>query len=116
MVAVADYLYLIIAIAVVAVAVLVGFVATTARPRGRRPEVREGQTGPTVVEAPPEPGVGEEAETPRDTPTRTIEDAALPEAPPAPPTEVVPPIERPETAASRLVRLRERLARSQGPL
>jgi fused signal recognition particle receptor len=56
--------------------------------------------------------VGEDAETPRDTPTRTIEDAALPEAP----EETAPTLERPESAASRLVRLRERLARSQSPL
>lgn len=63
--------------------------------------VRETATG-SVAEA--EPKVGEDAEPPRDTPTRVIEDSAL------------PTIERPESSASRLVRLRQRLARSQGAL
>ncbi len=110
---VGDYLYLIIAIAVAALALVVGLVTT--RTRGRRGvEQREGRSSGTL--APPEPTVGEDAETPRDTPTRTIEDATLPEAPVEPPVEAAPVLERPESAASRLVRLRERLARSQGPL
>jgi fused signal recognition particle receptor len=105
-----DYLYLIIGIAVAAIALVVGLITT--RTRGRKDlETRQGRGTGTEVLAPPEPAVGEEAETPRDTPTRTIEDTTLPEAPPAAPT-----LERPESAASRLVRLRERLARSQSPL
>ena len=97
-----QYLYLIIALAVLFVATVVGLVTTRSR-GGRRPD-RE-----TDVIAPPaEPTVGEDAETPRDTPTRTIEDTDLPEVTPT------PTLERPESAASRLVRLRLRLARSQG--
>ncbi len=103
MVAVGDYLYLIIGIAVAFVALVVGLVTTRSRPK----RVEDRGTGTTV-----EPRVGEDAETPRDTPTRTIEDAALPEAP----EQTAPTLERPESAASRLVRLRERLARSQSPL
>ncbi|HLN79070.1 MAG TPA: signal recognition particle-docking protein FtsY [Nocardioidaceae bacterium] len=107
---VGEYIYLIIGIAVLFLALVVGLVATRTRGRGRI-ETKE-RRGGTDVLAPPEPGVGEEAETPRDTPTRTIEDTTLPQAP----VEAAPTLERPETAASRLVRLRERLARSQGPL
>jgi fused signal recognition particle receptor len=110
MVPVGEYIYLIIGIAVLFLALVVGLVATRTRGRGRI-ETKE-RRGGTDVLAPPEPGVGEEAETPRDTPTRTIEDTTLPQAP----VEAAPTLERPETAASRLVRLRERLARSQGPL
>jgi len=109
---VGDYLYLIIAIAVAAVALVVGLVTTRTRRRGV--EERQGRGSGTL--APPEPTVGEDAETPRDTPTRNIEDATLPEAPVEPPVEAAPVLERPESASSRLVRLRERLARSQGPL
>jgi fused signal recognition particle receptor len=102
---VAEYLYLIIVIAVLAVAVVVGLVVTGLRGRTRG----HGRGAP---EAPAEPRVGEDAETPRDTATRTIEDHGLleEEAPPA------PVIERPESRAGRLVRLRQRLARSQSPL
>jgi fused signal recognition particle receptor len=66
-----------------------------------------------------EPSVGEDAAIPRDTPTRTVEDAELPvseteiEEPVEPSTTVV---EKPEPAAGRLVRLRARLARSQSSL
>ena len=116
MVAVGEYLYLIIAIAVIAVLAAVGLVTTATRSRRGRAEGRGGRGGGTTIEAPPEPTVGEDAETPRDTPTRTMEAAPLPGAPVEPPAEVAPPVERPETAASRLVRLRERLSKSQGPL
>jgi fused signal recognition particle receptor len=111
---VADFLYLIIAIAVVAVALVVGLVTTRSRSgRGRDVQAPESGGGTDVL-APPEPGVGDDAETPRDTPTRTIEDTTLP--PEAPPEPEAPALERPESASSRLVRLRERLSRSQGPL
>jgi fused signal recognition particle receptor len=77
----------------------------------------EGRPADSAVGAPPEPTVGEDAETPRDTPTRTIEDSGLPEATVEPPVEeAAPPLEKPESASSRLVRLRQRLSRSQGPL
>ena len=99
-----DYLYLIIAIAVAAVALLAGLVTTAVRRRS------VDRTAEKPVGAPDEPRVGDDAETPRDTATRTIEDATLPAE------EAAPVVERPETAASRLVRLRQRLARSQGTL
>jgi fused signal recognition particle receptor len=101
---VGDYLYLIVGIAVAFLALVVGLVTTRSRPK----DLRGREAGTEVLE----PRVGEDAETPRDTPTRTIEDAPLPEAP----AEAAPTLERPESAASRLVRLRERLARSQSPL
>jgi len=96
-----EYLYLIIALAVLLVGGLVGLVTTRLRGGGRR--------SPVEPPAPAEPRVGEDAETPRDTPTRTVEDALLP-SPEAPALEV------PESRAGRLVRLRQRLARSQSPL
>ena len=112
MVPVGEYIYLIIGIAVVLLALVVGLVTTRTRGRGRAETKEQRRPGSDVI-APPEPGVGEEAETPRDTPTRTIEDTTLPQAPLE---EAAPALERPETAASRLVRLRERLSRSQSTL
>ncbi|HWM00331.1 MAG TPA: signal recognition particle-docking protein FtsY [Nocardioidaceae bacterium] len=103
-----DYLFLIIGLAVLAVLVVAGLVVGGVRRSRRTPEPRGGV-------APAEPRVGDDAETPRDSPTRTIEDVALPEAdqdvaaPPEPAVEV----ERPEPPQGRLVRLRSRLARSQ---
>jgi len=94
-----EYLWLILAVAVVLVGGLAGLVTT--RRRGRTP-VDRGQA--TDVLAPAEPRVGDDAETPRDTATRNVEETNL------------PTLERPESTASRLVRLRERLSRSQGPL
>jgi fused signal recognition particle receptor len=111
MVAVGDYLFLIIGIAVAVLALVIGLVTTRTRSRRGPAEAPRGRSSGTEVLAPPEPGVGDDAETPRDTPTRTIEDTTLPEAPPE-----TPVLERPESASSRLVRLRERLSRSQGPL
>jgi fused signal recognition particle receptor len=107
---VAEYIYLIIGIAVLLLGGLVGLVTTRLRGRGGR-----------SVSAPPaptrEPRVGDDAETPRDTPTRTIEDV---DVLPGGPTDLLEPpgrtVEVPESAASRLVRLRQRLARSQSPL
>src|SRR3954453_4308823 len=81
--------------------------------RGRRrpPPAPPRPTPPT------EPRVGDDAETPRDTTTRTIEDADLPGGTGTlTETEPAPALERPESTASRLVRLRQRLARSQSPL
>src|SRR3954454_11470467 len=81
-----DWLYLIIAIAVVAVASVVGLVASR---RGR---------GPAEVAAPPPVAV--------EAPTEVEPVAPAPE----------PVLERPEGTASRLVRLRQRLAGWQGGL
>jgi fused signal recognition particle receptor len=85
-------LYLVLGILVLAAIVAVGLV-TTGRRRGAAPPVDRG--------APPAPGV----------PPRPDEEAG-PEAPAAPVTT----LERPEGTASRLVRLRQRLAGSQGGL
>ncbi|MGZ4493772.1 MAG: signal recognition particle-docking protein FtsY [Nocardioides sp.] len=102
-----DYLYLIIGLAVLLLGGLAGLIATRGRSRHRD----IGGTASTgTLEAPTEPRVGEDAETPRDTATRTVQDHALPT------TAEAPPVERPESTASRLVRLRQRLARSQSPL
>ncbi|HEX2174280.1 MAG TPA: signal recognition particle-docking protein FtsY [Nocardioidaceae bacterium] len=101
-----EYLLLIVVLAVVAVVAVVGLVAGGIR-RSRR-TAPPPRTGTEAVE----PSVGEDAETPRDTPTRTVEDLRLPDVeetvePPA------PTIERPESPQGRLVRLRSRLSRSQ---
>lgn len=81
---------------------------------------------PTITAPPAEPHVGEEAETPREEPRRTVEEVELPadealDTPPAVEDPVVaepaaPEIEVPEPTAGRLVRLRARLARSQNSL
>ena len=102
----AEYIVLIIALAVLLVGGIVGLVTT--RVRGRRGT----PPAPPAPPAPTEPRVGDDAETPRDSPTRTVEDAELP----GDTVTTAPPVERPESTASRLVRLRQRLARSQSPL
>ena len=107
----AEYLYLIIGIAVLLVGGIVGLVTTRVR------RVRHGRTAPAPerprVEQQGEPQVGDDAEVPRDTATRTIEETDL-----LPPVETTPAptLETPESTASRLVRLRQRLSRSQSPL
>jgi fused signal recognition particle receptor len=106
-----EQLLLIIGIAVVLVGGLVGLVTTRAR------GWRRGTTRPAPrprVDTPLEPRVGDDAETPRDSATRTIEDADLPGATTTDTTDRV--LEVPESRARRLVRLRQRLSRSQSPL
>ncbi|MCX4642910.1 signal recognition particle-docking protein FtsY [Streptomyces sp. NPDC055059] len=80
---------------------------------------------PDITAPPAEPHVGEEAETPRDEPRRTIEEVDLPLVEPEPsapiaveepPAPAAPEIEVPEPTAGRLVRLRSRLSRSQNAL
>jgi len=112
---VGDYLFLIIALVVVFVAALAGLVTTRFRSRKDLPDLPQGDGD---VLAPPEPGVGEDAETPRDSERRTVEDTQLPAdlEPALPEAEPAPALERPESTAGRLVRLRQRLARSQGGL
>jgi fused signal recognition particle receptor len=104
-----DQLLLIIAIAVVLVGGLVGLVTTRARGWRRGTPTAP----PRRPESPLEPHVGDDAEVPRDSATRTIEDADLPDGATATTDRV---LEVPESRASRLVRLRERLSRSQSPL
>ena len=101
-----EYLFLVIAVAVIAVLAVAGLVARTVRRGPRKPPA---DTRPTATA---EPTVGEDAEAPRDTPTRTIEDVELPDVDQAAPAPV-PAVERPEPPQGRLVRLRSRLARSQ---
>lgn len=95
---------LIAIIAVIAV-LLVGGTTGLVISRRRKAELPAPQPTPEIAE----PQVGDDAEEPRDTPTRTLEDTDLPE--PGATT-----IEKPESAQGRLVRLRSRLARSQGSL
>ncbi|MDX3002267.1 signal recognition particle-docking protein FtsY [Kribbella solani] len=113
---------IVVAIAVVLVVGTTGLVVARRRraelPSATKPSVEAGsdeagsdEAGSAEAAEPrvAEPQVGDDAGEPRDTPTRTLEDAELPE--PATPT-----IEKPESAQGRLVRLRARLARSQGSL
>ncbi len=92
-----DLLYLIIGIAVVGLLAVVGLVTTRTRRRGAPP-----------VEAPPT----------RPAPTATTAPPTEAEVATAPPVEAepAPTLERPESTQSRLVRLRQRLAGSQGTL
>jgi fused signal recognition particle receptor len=105
-----DWLLLIVAILVVGVAVVVGLVGTRRR-RSAPPR------GTTDVIAPTETPTEAPAETPVETPVETPSVEA-PEAPEAPVEEApaAPTLEKPEGTASRLVRLRQRLSRSQGGL
>jgi fused signal recognition particle receptor len=98
-----EYLYLIIGIAVLLVGGVAGLVTSRVRGRGRT-------STPPAPRTADEPRVGDDAQPPRDTATRTIEDAELPTA-----TDTAA-LETPESTAGRLVRLRQRLARSQSPL
>ncbi|TQJ50010.1 signal recognition particle-docking protein FtsY [Phycicoccus sp. SLBN-51] len=112
-----DQLWEYIAIAVGILVILGGVLLGLLRGRGGRTK-----SAPT---APPRkkevlPGVGDDAEEPRDTPTRTIEDRGgvdtLPPAEVLPEPAPTPTIERPEAPAGRLQRLRARLARSNTAL
>ncbi|MGZ4664184.1 MAG: signal recognition particle-docking protein FtsY [Frankiaceae bacterium] len=108
---------LVIVLVVVAVVLLtvVGLVARTGRRRRLRPGPRPGVDY--------RPGVGDDAEVPRDTSKPTVATIELPEAPPQPrPPVQTPPAPVPEApsaleqiapTAGRLVRLRTRLSRSQ---
>ncbi|GHB00060.1 signal recognition particle-docking protein FtsY [Streptomyces termitum] len=111
---------------VVAVAVTSGLVIS-GRKKKQLPPAEPPSTPPTITAPPAEPHVGDEAETPREEPRRTVEEVGLPtaeeaaEAPAAVEDPVVaeapaPEIEVPEPTAGRLVRLRARLARSQNSL
>jgi fused signal recognition particle receptor len=94
---------------VAAVAVLVGVVVVVMRSSTGR----GGAAAPARPSADHVPGVGDDASEPRDTPTRTVATVDLPESDVAAGLDLV---ERPEPVVGRMVRLRERLARSQGLL
>ena len=87
-----DWLYLIIGIAVVAIGLLAGLLAS-----GRRRKAVPAPTRGTDVISPPR----------EDTDVPVADDLLVAEP-------AAPAIEKPETAASRLVRLRQRLAGAQG--
>ena len=99
-----DWLLLIVAILLIGGAVVVGLVTSRGRRGGRR--------GTTDALAPTETAEAPPAEAQVEAP---VEEAPVEEAPveeaPAPPA-----LEKPEGTASRLVRLRQRLSRSQGGL
>jgi fused signal recognition particle receptor len=105
------YLYLVIAVVVLAVLLGVALLA----PRRRRGRVAPPQPGVDY-----RPGVGDDAEIPRDTPTRSV--GTVVDLPPEPSVDTLddlalePAVETPEPTAGRLVRLRARLARSQTSL
>ncbi|MFI5796364.1 signal recognition particle-docking protein FtsY [Streptomyces sp. NPDC051677] len=117
-----ETVILAVVIAVVVLAVLGGLVVGSRRKKSLPPPP---PTAPDLTAPPAEPHVGDEAETPRDEPRRTIEEVDLPdggstgvavEEPPVGPPLEVPELEIPEPTEGRLVRLRARLSRSQNAL
>ncbi|MFJ8538452.1 signal recognition particle-docking protein FtsY [Streptomyces sp. NPDC093591] len=116
-----DILILAVVIAVVVLGALGGLIVGSRRKKQLPPPP---PAAPDITAPPAEPHVGDEAETPRDEPRRTIEEVDLPgggaptavEEPPV--VEGLPPveIEVPEPTAGRLIRLRARLSRSQNAL
>ncbi|MEU1469621.1 signal recognition particle-docking protein FtsY [Streptomyces sp. NPDC005761] len=111
-----EFVILAVVIALVAVGVISGLVVSSRKKKQLPPAP---SSTPTIT-PPAEPQVGEEAETPRDTSRRTMEEVGLPpaEAPETvqPETPAAPALDVPEPTAGRLVRLRARLARSQSSL
>ncbi|MEU4505529.1 signal recognition particle-docking protein FtsY [Streptomyces sp. NPDC024089] len=114
-----EFVILAVVIALVAVGVISGLVVSSRKKKQLPPAP---SSTPTIT-PPAEPHVGEEAETPREEPRRTIEEVGPPGAPAEEPPEAVEPeapaapaLEVPEPTAGRLVRLRARLARSQNSL
>ncbi len=126
------YVYIAIAVVVVAVVTIVSFVSTAAA-RRRRPATLERPQQRPQPGVDYRPGVGDDAEVPHDTPTRSvgtvadlpgIDELTVPPAEPVPGGEATgpdlldtrPEVEVPAPAAGRLQRLRARLARSQTTL
>ncbi|RDG39870.1 signal recognition particle-docking protein FtsY [Streptomyces corynorhini] len=113
-----ETVILVVVIALVAIGAIGGLVVGTLKKRKLPPP--ESSSTPTITAPPAEPHVGDEAETPRDEPRRTIEEVGLPDSGGAPVVveepAAPPAIEIPEPSAGRLVRLRARLARSQNSL
>jgi fused signal recognition particle receptor len=108
-----EIVVLIVAIAAVALLAIAGLVTGTRRRRRRAP-APPAPSAPATEE--PLPGVNDDAEIPRDTPTRTVDTLELPDQLPGTLVEPPPTLERPVPALGRLRRLRARLARSQGAL
>ena len=88
--------------------------------RGRSGRTKAGPAPTPTRDREVLPGVGDDAEPPRDAPKRSIEDAGSVDTLPAPADEELlaptPTLERPEAPAGRLQRLRARLARSNTAL
>ncbi|MEV6756405.1 signal recognition particle-docking protein FtsY [Streptomyces sp. NPDC051214] len=115
-----EIVILAVVIAVVVIGALGGLVIGSRKKKQLSPKAPS--STPTITAPPAEPHVGDEAETPRDEPRRTIEEVELPLAEPSASAPVVieepaaPEVETPEPTAGRLVRLRSRLSRSQNAL
>ncbi|MFC4030639.1 signal recognition particle-docking protein FtsY [Streptomyces polygonati] len=112
---------IVILVVVIAVVVLLGAGGLVVGSRRKKQQLPPPPpSAPTITKPPAEPQVGDEAETPREEPRRTIEEVPLPGGTAAPeaPEEARAPIaiELPEPAAGRLIRLRSRLSRSQNSL
>ncbi|GAB3445068.1 signal recognition particle-docking protein FtsY [Phycicoccus ginsengisoli] len=112
-----DQLWEWIAVAVVLLVVLVGGLVGLTRGRGGR--TKEGPRTPPSGDV--LPGVGDDAEPPRDAPKRSVQDAGSVDTLPAreellPEPAPTPTVERPAEVAGRLTRLRARLARSHSAL
>ncbi|MFB7594495.1 signal recognition particle-docking protein FtsY [Streptomyces sp. NPDC056160] len=116
-----ETIILAVVIAVVVLGALGGLVVGSRR---RKPLPPPPPSPPDITAPPTEPHVGDEAETPREEPRRTIEEVDLPggsaptavEEPPVVEELPAPEIEVPEPTAGRLIRLRARLSRSQNAL
>ncbi|MER7184321.1 signal recognition particle-docking protein FtsY [Streptomyces hyaluromycini] len=110
-----ETVILAVVIAVVVLGALGGLVIGSRRKKSLPPPP---PAAPDITAPPAEPHVGDEAETPRDEPRRTIEEVDLPDgsAPVVVEELPAPEIEIPEPTAGRLVRLRARLSRSQNAL
>ncbi|MFP5334301.1 MAG: signal recognition particle-docking protein FtsY [Actinomycetes bacterium] len=104
---------LVIGIAVALVVIVAGALVGLLRRGGRAAPPAPRRPGVDYT-----PGVGDDAEPPRDTPTRTIESVDAPSLQAPAPVEVepAPAVKTPAPAAGRMVRLRERLARSNSAL
>ncbi|MGZ6754881.1 MAG: signal recognition particle-docking protein FtsY [Nocardioides sp.] len=106
-------LWELVVIAVGLLVVLGGVLVGLLRGRGGRTKSAPAPRRPDVL-----PGVGDDAEPPRDAPKRPVQDAGSVDTLPAPEAEELPELaptptlERPESPAGRLQRLRARLARS----
>ncbi|MFG2028437.1 signal recognition particle-docking protein FtsY [Streptomyces sp. NPDC048825] len=111
-----DIVILLVVIAVVVIGALGGLVVGS---RKRKQPPPPPPATPDITAPPAEPHVGDEAETPREEPRRTIEEVDLPDASGGVAVEerpAAPEIEIPEPTEGRLVRLRARLSRSQNAL
>jgi fused signal recognition particle receptor len=104
-----------IGLALVVFGLLVGFLFVGRSQRGSAPQAPPRPT-PTAPPTTREPGVGDEAEPPRDTTTRTIDEVVLPDDAAAGGDTAILEVETPDPVAGRLQRLRARLARSQSTL